>query len=100
MMGGDCRLRVGAPAAAFSEEGGLPGPPATASVTTRVGSPERKCGSVKVAGCTGCTCPVVCLCGAVVTDKVRGFGLSWGLDTAGLGSSLGAGEGSTFAGVL
>lgn len=100
MVSGDCRLGTRGPAVAFSELGGLLGPPAIATVTARVVSPERKRESAEVASCAGCTCPVVCLCGAVVTDKVRGFGLSRGLDTTGLGSSLGAGEGSTFAGVL
>lgn len=99
MATGDCRLLTGASAIAFSVVGGLPSSPATASMTARVVSSEREC-RLAVAGCTACTCLVACLCGAVVTDKVRGFGLSRGLDTAGLGSSLGAGEGSTFAGVL
>lgn len=45
--------------------------------------------------------PVFCGRGdAAAKDRSRGFGLSLGFENDGLGSSLGAGDGSTFAGVL
>lgn len=37
---------------------------------------------------------------AAARDRVWGFGLSFGFEKDGLGSSLGAGEGNTLAGVL
>lgn len=47
------------------------------------------------------TSPRLCCPGeAAAADTARGLGLSLGFENTGLGSSLGAGEGSTFAGVL
>lgn len=103
MASGDCRLCIGVPAVLFSVVGGLAGSTATTSASARVASSWCKGGLAKVEDWTAGACPVSCLWPAGITDEAGEYGLSRsrGFDTAGLGSSLGAGEGSMFVvGVL